>query len=113
MKLLVAAAAAALFAAPAFAQTGSGNPDSSRSTEEAPTTSGSVTDCSANPTAAQCDGSATTGTTMAPAAGGTMGTSESTNSDSAGSSTARSGAEGNGADTTAPAGGIVPGQTSN
>ncbi|MBO0905641.1 hypothetical protein J1C47_18505 [Jiella sp. MQZ13P-4] len=113
MKLLAAAAAATLFVAPAFAQTGSGNPDSSRSMEEAPTTSGSVTDCAANPTAADCtttgsmtkDNTSTTGNQMSP--------DPAQNSKSAGSSTAKSGEMGNGADTTAPAGGLVPGQTSN
>lgn len=122
MKLLVAAAAATLFAAPAFAQTGTGTAaetsaqmDSSRSNEEAPTTSGSATDCAANPTAAQCDDAATTNSTGSnmSTSGGAMNSNEATNSDSAGSSTAKSGDMGNGSDTTAPAGGLVPGQTSN
>ncbi|WAP69383.1 hypothetical protein [Jiella pelagia] len=101
MKFVTAVAAAVLFAASAFAQTGSGNADSSSSTEESPTTSGSPTDCAANPTAPQCGDAAKRGNSDATV--GATSTDQPMNSDMSGSTTAASGQSGNGADTTSPA----------
>ena len=105
MKMLVTAAALALFAAPAFAQTATGTQDST-TMMNSPT----AAECQANPQAEGCDTMLTNATSsdmQMQSQDGAMSSQES------GATTAASGDEGaKSTETTTPSGGIVPGQTS-
>ena len=100
MKMLVTAAALALFAAPAFAQDATGTQDSTMMN------SATTADCQANPQAEGCDTMSTNATSSdMQSKDGAM------SSDESNATTAASGQQGaSSTETTTPSGGVVPGQ---